>query len=100
MGETQMNNALSQYNKAWKCKNLAVDGNTTQSLLHSLDEANASNPKRFKSLQHYLKSDAIDLQKERPIFVLSVGGNDVLGCMYHSKQMSKNVVNDMQKNQF
>eukprot|EP01083_Nonionella_stella_P308212 1086439_1 len=103
--EKQLNIALKKYNASWKCKNLAVDGNTTSSLIKSLnyyymDVDKQIQPKRFQSLQIYLESDDIDLNKETPIVVLSIGGNDVLGYMYHVKQLSKNVVNDMQQNEF
>merc|ERR1719229_1676024 len=103
--EKQLNTALKQYNESWKCVNLAVDGNTTKSLTRSLNYYNLEKnkqiqPKRFKSLQYYLESDDIDLEKEKPIVLLSVGGNDVLGYMYHIKQLSKNVLSDMKQNEF
>ena len=103
--EKQMNMVLQRHNTRWKCKNLAVDGNTTQSLIkslhfHKLQKDKQIQPKRFKSVQQYLESDAIDLSTESPIIVLSVGGNDVLGSMYDREQMSTEVVANMKRNEF
>lgn len=103
--EKLLNIELQKYNKSWKCKNLAVDGNTTQSLIKSLNFYNLQKdkqfqPKRFQSLQIYLESDNIDITKEKPIIILSIGGNDVLGYMYDIKQMSQKVLTDMKDNEF
>ena len=87
--EKLLNIELKKYNDSWKCKNLAVDGNTTKTLIYSLNfyhqnKDQQNQPKRFQSLQYYLEPDAnnIDLTKEKPIIILSIGGNDVLGYVH------------------
>ena len=97
----QLNIALKKYNNQFIATNLAVDGMTTQSLLFSLKKPNHIQPKRFTSLDSFLNDNEFNRDTHKPIVLLSVGGNDVLGSMYeNSDAFDKKVVNNLKTQEF